>query len=470
MSSTAESALEVDPATGGSLTAASLPSSWPGISSRLRAHLVGFLRRDPRLFRIARAAYLGVWRRRAAFAARLSASSVPVPLTLRVDPRRISRAGVGWGAGGPAAAPKGDWDLDAMPFEHLDMYQSLAAHFLHQVPWPETPYYHGLVAGVDPSACPWPIDGPDDLQRWLLHLELLYRLARDRAAGLADAPLGVNDLDEISVRIGRDGALLADRGRHWLAIARLAGLRQVTVRVTARHPEWRRFRAQVLRYAAEHGGSVYQQILHPDLADIPAGHGHQRFEMLRAHLGAKGGKLLDIGANWGYFCHRFEEEGFECYAVERSLLEFSFLERLRRAEGRRFTAINLDVFRFLERSEFDVVLALNIFHHFLKTEDDHARLVQLLRRLRASELILETHDPSEPQMRGAYRNLEPLEFVQFVAEQGGFDRWECLGAADEAGRRLYKLTASHRLPEIRDEPALDRYAVEVGTRPAMAVG
>ena len=105
----------------------------------------------------------------------------------------------------------------------------------------------------------------------------------------------------------------------------------------------------------------------------------------------KGGTLLDIGANWGYFCHRFEDAGFQCYAVEASFREYYFLDKLRVAENRSFAAIHASIFEFWEKSEFDVVVALSIFHHFLKTENEYEKLVSFLRRLRTRVLFFEPH-------------------------------------------------------------------------------
>jgi SAM-dependent methyltransferase len=247
-------------------------------------------------------------------------------------------------------------------------------------------------------------------------------------------------LPRITIRIGRDGALLADGGRAALVLAQLLGVPEIPVGVSWRHSDWYRFRLQLQELAAASWGMTYQPILHPDLADIPAGHGDSRFKLMRPHLDVTRGTLLDIGANLGYFCHKFEDEGFSCFAVDDDYFLCYFMEKLRRAEGKKFNIINMDVLDFSEKTEFDVVLALNIFHHFVKNQQQCRKLIGFLQRLRASVLFFEPHLPDEPAMRGSYWNPAPDEFVAFVAEHARLPRWVKLGEA-EYERPVYRLSA-----------------------------
>jgi hypothetical protein len=148
---------------------------------------------------------------------------------------------------------------------------------------------------------------------------------------------------------------------------------------------------------------------------------------------------LDVGAHWGYFCHRFEDLGFQCLAVESDPTAFYFLKRLRRASDKQFGALRADVLDLPCDRAFDVVLALNVFHHFLKAPEDYERLVRFLRRLQARMLAFEPHCADERQMEGAYRNFAPDAFVRFVAEHTSLHHWTRLGEAEE-GRSVYLLT------------------------------
>lgn len=415
-------------------------------------HLRSFLEEHPRFRAKLRKARFALWSQKVAFRSKLRRVNLDPGRVLWIDPRRITNVIVGpmnWDRYDKLHAigriVGGDWDLNTMPFEDLNAYRALKARFVHGARWEDTSYYESIVAQVGQGARPWGVSDKDGLIKQLSYLDRLFEEIGEHGYKTQQQLLGESNslrtFDEVTVRIGRNGEFLFEDGRHRLAIAKILGLPKIPVIVSWRHREWYLFRAQILDYAQRYGGKVYQPITHPDLSDIPALHGDTRFRLIKSSMPVKGGALLDIGAHWGYFCHRFECEGFHCYAVEKSSQDFYFLNRLRIAENRRFTAVHADIFEFWEKNEFDVVLALNIFHHFLKTADEYEKLVQFLRRLRIRVMFFEAHLPDEAQMQGAYRNFNNEEFVRFVAQSTGLTQWECIGYG-EGGRPIYELTRS----------------------------
>jgi len=246
--------------------------------------------------------------------------------------------------------------------------------------------------------------------------------------------------DEVTVSIGSDGKLVFEDGRHRLSIAKVLGLPEIPVIVATRHKKWQSFKVEIRAAARIEGGKVYAPLTHPDLRNIPSIHGHDRYDLIASRLPCHGSTFLDIGAQWGYFCHRFEEAGMECYAVEIDEENLYFLEKLKKAEGRSFTIVPKSIFEYDERREFDVVLALNIFHHFIKSETTYVQLGMLLRSLKMRYMVFEAHDPNEPQMMGAYHNYPPDEFVQFLQDNSCLRKAEHIGNAKD-GRKLFLLSA-----------------------------
>jgi 2-polyprenyl-3-methyl-5-hydroxy-6-metoxy-1,4-benzoquinol methylase len=248
---------------------------------------------------------------------------------------------------------------------------------------------------------------------------------------------------EVAVCTGRHGDLLFSDGVHRLATAKLLNISNIPVKIVVRHPEWMRLRKELLLYAEsmKMDRKIYQPILHPDLNDIPAHHDcEDRFKMIKENMSIKQGCLLDIGANLGYFCHRFEDEGFDCYAIEDSHVNFYFLSKLKRAENKQFKTIKESVLEChkIRDIHFDVVLALYIFHHFIKTKETYYRLIDLLKNLKAEKLFFAPHLPDEAQMQGAYKNYSPEEFVKFIIENSSFKKADFIGVAKDR-RPLYKL-------------------------------
>ena len=260
----------------------------------------------------------------------------------------------------------------------------------------------------------------------------------------SQAELGSDDLaDEVRVGIRRDGRLLFLDGRHRLAMARLLELDEIPVNVVVRHREWVRFRHTISDYIRPRRGRVYQVIDHPDLADFPAHHGTERLGMLReafAGYDCEDKRLLDVGAHWGAMSQEASKLGFRCTAVEANKRCARIAERIAAASGASFDVWHGSIFDFPDVERQQAVLALNVFHHFIKTEALHERLIELLGRMRAEIMVFEPHAADPPgQMRGAFRNYPEQEFVDFVGGHAGFSDSRYLGRASD-GRPLYVLT------------------------------
>jgi len=244
----------------------------------------------------------------------------------------------------------------------------------------------------------------------------------------------------VVIAYDRKGRICLMSGEQELRRAGDAG-RTVPARVALRHGRWARLALRVMAYARQRGGSAYQPYLHPDLATVASDQGHERFELLLAALPVRSGALLDLGANAGYFSHRFEAAGFDCIAVERSEKEAYFLTSLRDALDRRFEVFKGSLTDFPLRRRLDVVLALNIFHHFLKTEASFDDLRSFLQRLETRHMLFESHLPGDPQMASAAHDFEPEDFARFIAGTAGLDRVQRLGAAADS-RPLFLLSAA----------------------------
>jgi len=339
----------------------------------------------------------------------------------------------------------GDWDLkEVHPIETLDTLIAFRQHFKQGLPWSQTEFYRFTLREIESGRVKWGCRTKEELDRRFTALDTLYDEIRHNGyQPQAELPgkegTSFETHDEVTVCINRHGDLMFSDGRHRLSIAILLGLKSIPVQVTYRHKAWQDFRDEVWAYARSMKGKVYAPLLHPDLAHIPSYHSHDRFRLIRESLPINQGDLLDIGAHWGYFCHMFEAAGFECYAAESSSRHLYFLETLRRAENRNFKVLSQSVLEPLEKTTYDVVLALNIFHHFLKTSELFHKMVGLLRSLDTKIMYLGTHKPEEGQMQEAFKNYTPEEFVEFVVSESCLTASRQLGTLED-GRALYMLT------------------------------
>ena len=182
--------------------------------------------------------------------------------------------------------------------------------------------------------------------------------------------------------------------------------------------------------------------MHPDLAYIPSEQScAERLEILKNSINSTQGCLLELGANIGYFTINFENEGFDCIAIENSPAYLFCLRGLKKSLQKKFTIIDKS---FLESKEihetsFDIVLALNLFHHFLRREDDFNKLNMFLENLRCNEMYFESHNFDDPQLKNAYINMREDEFADYVRIKLRLSNYETIGSASD-GRPLYKIS------------------------------
>lgn len=346
----------------------------------------------------------------------------------------------------------GDWDKLDKRFDTLDVFNAIKQVCQQGMTWENTSFYQGILVSLKNGQFLYGCRNEKDIQNKCRKIESLYsniQLDGYKSQkelfnnGHIQDPMMAEE--EVAVSVGRHGDLLFSDGAHRLAIAKLLNLSSIPVKITVRHPEWIKFWDELKFYAREgkvtNDRKLYQPLTHPDLATIPASHAcEDRFQLISQNLSSNKGQLLDIGANLGYFCHRFEEREFNCFAVENYPPTVYFLKKLARAENRKFKIISTSIFDSPEIrfTHFNTVLALNIFHHFLKSKEDYDKLVGLLRTLDMEELFFEPHLPKELQMEGAYMNYSPEEFVEFISNNSSLHRSELLGNLED-GRPLYKL-------------------------------
>jgi hypothetical protein len=247
--------------------------------------------------------------------------------------------------------------------------------------------------------------------------------------------------DEIVVAITRHGQLILLNGWHRLAIARILNVKSIPIRVGLRHKLWVDFYNDILSFVKkewqiDHRGEIYQPIEHIEFSELTSIWTAYRYDVIKKSMQTKSGTLLDIGSLFGYFCHKFEDDGFKCTAVEIQTKYFDYLEKIRIARSRSFTAMNISIFN-LQNTSFDVILALNVFHHFLKFESSFIMFKRFLNSIKMKEMFVQTHDHDDGQMKDAYINYDPQSFVRFICEQTKHINYEKIGV--ENNREIFRI-------------------------------
>jgi hypothetical protein len=117
-----------------------------------------------------------------------------------------------------------------------------------------------------------------------------------------------------------------------------------------------------------------------------------------------------------------------------------FINKFKQANNKNFELRSGSVLEdeVIMGKDYEAVLALNIFHHFIKTEKLFGQLTNFLDNLKTRYIFLETHLHEEIQMEQAYKKFTPEELCQFVVDQTGLSGYTLIHTADD-GRPLYVL-------------------------------
>lgn len=357
-----------------------------------------------------------------------------------------------------ARVQDGNWDKLVHKVSDMRVFRAIEERIKHGTSWESTDFYRDAIGQIERGRVLYECTDRASFTKRCTNIDRLIESIS--SSGYLQGEIPSSDVQptispggyrEILINISRDGICLFQDGRHRLAIAQLLNVERIPIQILVRHSEWQSFRELMWRMALGSGGasrkgSLYQSPMHFDLEDIPSEHGCQdRWEAIRHNLPeGKGAEALDIGCNLGFFCHCLEGYGYSCVGVEY-LPEIAFAaQRIARAEGRHSTFVAGDILApetlsNIGRTDFSLVIALNIFHHFIKAEERFNRLREFLQRIRADTMIFEPHLPDEPQMEGAFYNPSPTAFVKLIQQWGHFrDAVPVFTAGD--GRTVFKLT------------------------------
>jgi 2-polyprenyl-3-methyl-5-hydroxy-6-metoxy-1,4-benzoquinol methylase len=334
----------------------------------------------------------------------------------------------------------GDWDKAQHPIKETIIYQSLYDMIVNNAPWASTPLYYYIMERIKRNVPQWGCENEEHVK---LRGELLCNLCKDiREAGFIKTQKELKTYwptDEIYMSIDRDGKFVfANNGTHRFFISHVIGLKRIHVRIYRRHKQWEDFRAEVYAMCDKFWkGKSYHKIPHPDFDEIQPIWSDERYDIVKPHIGENSKTVLDIGSLFGNMCHKFELNGYDCTAVESSLSFLRVMTKLRDASNMKFAIFPKSIFE-LQKKEYDVVLAFNIFHHFLKNKEDCGRLVKFLNELVYKEMYVQFHETHENQMVDAYKNYTPDEFAAFIlANSKGKTGYKCIG--EEHTRKIYKI-------------------------------
>lgn len=195
-------------------------------------------------------------------------------------------------------------------------------------------------------------------------------------------------------------------------------------------------REKVLAWAARHNNKLYAPISHPQLSDIPSVWPPKRFEPVRSAVPVDARTALDVGAHWGFFSIELAKMGLDVTAVEKNPRNAAFLREIAELSSAAVTVEERSIFD-LDRPDFDVVIALNIFHHFIRDEETYGKLMAFLSKLRCRTLLYQAHANDERRMKESFARIPAEEMCDVICRKTGLGNWELIDIF--RNRKLFRL-------------------------------
>jgi hypothetical protein len=342
----------------------------------------------------------------------------------------------------------GNWDTENLTkIEDFIIFRSLKDMFIENKEWKETDLYKFIRDQIDSKdyRWTWGCKNLRDLEERGKYLHSLYRSIKEN--GLVDHNVCINknlisvaghlENDDIMIAIDRNGMpLFIQNGSHRLCMAKILGIKKIPVKVYLRHQKWNNKKKIISdRCNLLWRGKSYHKLPHPDLYEIEPIWPDTRYEIFKKNTNIGTGTLLDIGSLFGHIPYNAELDGYHSTACEIDNNYLDIMKMLKLAYGMNFNIIE-DSFLDIE-AKYDIIIAFNIFHHFLKTESLFLKLTNFLNRCEFNEMFIQVHEKGENQMIGAYRDFSPDDFINYIKESTG--KKFSIEIGEEMGRKIYKI-------------------------------
>lgn len=341
----------------------------------------------------------------------------------------------------------GDWDRNYFNFDDSIIFKSINDLIVNNVKWKDTELYFHMIKNINNGIPQWYCKTESDLIKREQEIIELYSIIKDEGIK-PQIDLDSNRLDrfltedmitdDIYVAIDRNGEFIfCNNGTHRLSIAKILGLKSVPVKVYVRHKLWEDYRDYIFTMCNNFWkGKTYQPLPHPDFDELVPMWSDERYKIIKSNKFEDSKSIVDIGSLFGHICYRSELDGMDATAVENDKTFLGVMKHLKSSYDMKFRVFDDNVFN-LDNRNYDIIVALNIFHHFLKTEEEFNKLIDFLQSLTFKEMFIQFHDINEPQMVGAYVNYNHQEFAKFIMENTKKENFICVG--EERDRKIYKI-------------------------------
>jgi len=185
----------------------------------------------------------------------------------------------------------------------------------------------------------------------------------------------------------------------------------------------------------EKNGKLYAPIRGYDYPVLYNG----RFEAMKPYIRQESKTVVDFGAHYGETSLEFALLGKEVTAIEKSQRKINVIMEYCRINGNLFKVVNTSINKYVkDHNVFDTLIALNIFHHMLKTKERYGAFLKMMKSLRIGDAFFQPPNEKEDRIQSDYKKLSQDDFAELIKGLLRLNKIEKIGVFNE--RNLYYIS------------------------------
>jgi len=329
----------------------------------------------------------------------------------------------------------GNWDLaeNLTEFDESKIFKAFQERIIKNIEWQHTEDYQNQMKKIKDGLIVHGCKSEEELKNRFQLLDSLYHeikkngFSSQKELTKQKNILGKNSKissykNDIGCAVGRNGDFIFHSGNHRLSIAKILNLENIPIYITFRHSRWVAFCREVRTFIKENPEKRFYPMVHPDLIEVPYQREEEVSTIIKNNLSIKNGKLLNIGTGWGFFCQKFGEIGFDCFAIEVSEKNLYFLEKFINATKVNVNIIKQSIFEYQGNFDFDIILALDLFTQLVENETCISDVKKLINKLKAKEIYFCVNESKINAKDSIFR-----KFYDFIKSESVFQHFDTIG-------------------------------------------
>jgi len=144
----------------------------------------------------------------------------------------------------------------------------------------------------------------------------------------------------------------------------------------------------------------------------------------------------------GIFCHKFEDIGFKCYAIEEEQSSDYFLKKIKKIENKNFTIISNELLNNSTYKDlfFDIALNLNFSQLIDERDENFKKFMKNINNIKVKELFVGFSESRTSKDKYNDQNFNQEKIINFIKERSYFNAATLIGKSNNE-IIIYKLSS-----------------------------